>query len=390
MAVCQKCGMIMADGMKFCGYCGAAAGQPAGMPGDQTQPYSLQAGGAIQSQPYGSSGRGQTQPPYGLPYGTQPGGQAQPPYSLPYGTQPVRQAQQPYGSPWETPQGYGNPAGNTGSRALPQNPFVSADASGGPTGGTSRPAGRSSASREGGFTVSVGSRIIKTLICLAIAAAIVAAIVIFFEIDIHDLDGYSRMVARTLTSEGWFTPAVNANLGKVAVYGLAAMIILGAFMLPARISGTVMKTIGIADKIVVVLAGYFLIAFIFFLKQYVIEERVIVRMWNDVMRVHGGQRFVNFLLFLVLILLLLIPVAFIIWSLKVLIGVVIGNIAVNGPILGIIGAAYELLSSVFTTALVLCAFSFGMAIILLPFIILLACQGGRRVVCIDGVYYYVD
>lgn len=357
MAICQKCGMMMADGMRFCGYCGAAVVQPGG----------------------------QAQPPYGV----QPGGQAQPPY----GVQPDGRAQPPAGSLWEMPQGYGNYGASPGPQDMPRNPFRSAD---GPdsrrtgSAGLSQPAVPASAAKGGGFTISLGSRIIKTLICLAIAAAIVTGVVIFFEIDLHYMDGYSRMVSRTLTSQGWFTAAINENLGKIAVYGLAAMIVLGAFMLPARISGTVMKTIGIGDKVVVVLAGYFLIAFFFLLKQYVVEERAIARMWRDVMRAHGGERFVNLLLFLLLIVLLLIPVAFIIWSLKVLIGVVIGNIIVNGPVLGIIGAAYELLSAVFTTALVLCAFAFGMAIILLPLIILLACQGGRRVVCIDGVYYYVD
>ena len=95
-------------------------------------------------------------------------------------------------------------------------------------------------------------------------------------------------------------------------------------------------------------------------------------------------------MFAALILLLMIPVLFIIWSSHILVTVIVNNIKVNGPVLGIIAAIYELLSSVFVTALVLCAFCFGLAIILLPFIILAACSSGSRVVYDDyGNVYYI-
>ena len=89
---------------------------------------------------------------------------------------------------------------------------------------------------------------------------------------------------------------------------------------------------------------------------------------------------------------IIVSLAFIIGSSAILLSVIVNNIAVNGPILGIIAAVYELLSSVFVTALVLCAFSFGVAIILMPFIILGACSSGSRVVYDEygNKYYVVD
>ena len=161
-------------------------------------------------------------------------------------------------------------------------------------------------------------------------------------------------------------------------------------MLPARLSKTIYKTCSVWDKVRITIAGYYFIALSVYLKTQVIDTGLLGSIFSLLFRVHGADRVKLLAALLVLLVVLLVAVAVIIWSFSVLASVVISNLAVNGPVLGTVAAAYELLSSVFTTALVLCVFSFGVAIILLPFLIMAACSSGRRVAYDEyGNLYYI-
>lgn len=241
-----------------------------------------------------------------------------------------------------------------------------------------------------GKAISMAGRMIKALICIPIALALIMGVIFLFEIDLSNMDGYAAIVTQKIYELGMFEN-VAPLLGRIAVFGLAVMIVLSAYMLPARLTRTIYKTCSIGDKIIVTIAGYFLIALTIFLKIQIFDQGIVGRSFSLIFRTHGAMRFKAVFLFLLIMILVLIPVAFIVWSFSVLLSVIVSNIAVNGPVLGIIAAAYELLSSVFVTALVLCAFSFGVAIILMPFIILGACSSGRRVVYDeDGNVYYIN
>ena len=234
-------------------------------------------------------------------------------------------------------------------------------------------------------------RLIKGLICVPVAAALVYGIVWFFEIDVSNMQGYVNIVANKIRDLDVFVEAAPL-LAAVAVYGLAVMIVLSAYMLPARLSKTIYKTCTVADKIWVTVAGYFVIALSIYLKTQIIDTGITGRTISLLFRVHGTDRLKMLFALLITLFCIVIALAFIIGSSAILLSVVVNNLAVNGPILGIIAAVYELLSSVFVTALVLCAFSFGVAIIMMPFLILAACSSGSRVVYDEygNRYYVVD
>ena len=239
------------------------------------------------------------------------------------------------------------------------------------------------------ITVNEAGRVIKGLICIPIALALITLFVLFFEIDLTQMSYYADIVTWKLYDMQLFVEAAPL-LGRIAVYGLAVMIILSAYMLPARVSKTIYKTCTIWDKMKVTVAGYYFIALSVYLKTQVIDTGLLGSIFSLLFRVHGADRVKLLAALLVLLVVLLVAVAVIIWSFSVLASVVISNLAVNGPVLGTVAAAYELLSSVFTTALVLCVFSFGVAIILLPFLIMAACSSGRRVAYDEyGNLYYI-
>ena len=233
------------------------------------------------------------------------------------------------------------------------------------------------------------NRLVKGLISLGVALILLLAIILFFQIDLSNMDGYVETAARHIRDFGIFVDFAD-TLAVIAVYGLTVMILLSAYMLPARISGAIYKTCSVMDKVIVTISGYFIIAFIIFLKEQVVDKGIIGVFFSRMMQSHGGNRVVALLLFLLLLALLAVPVIFIAGSFSVLLRVVVNNIAVNGPVLGTVAAAYDLLSSVFVTALVLCAFSFGVAIILLPLLIMIGCSSGGRIVYDEnGNRYYV-
>ena len=239
------------------------------------------------------------------------------------------------------------------------------------------------------ITVNEAGRVIKGLICIPIALALITLFVLFFEIDLTQMSYYADIVTWKLYDMQLFVEAAPL-LGRIAVYGLAVMIILSAYMLPARLSKTIYKTCSVWDKVRITIAGYYFIALSVYLKTQVIDTGLLGSIFSLLFRVHGADRVKLLAALLVLLVVLLVAVAVIIWSFSVLASVVISNLAVNGPVLGTVAAAYELLSSVFTTALVLCVFSFGVAIILLPFLIMAACSSGRRVAYDEyGNLYYI-
>lgn len=232
-------------------------------------------------------------------------------------------------------------------------------------------------------------RLIKALICVPIAAALVLGIVWFFEIDLTNMDGYINTVINKIHEVGMFEEAA-PQLAAIAVYGLAVMILLSAYMLPARLSKTIYKTCTIWDKVKITIAGYFVIALTIYLKTQVFGSGNVGQAFSLLFRVHGADRLKVLFAIAVLLVCILIALFIIFISAASLLAVIADNIVVNGPILGIIAAVYELLSSVFVTALVLCAFAFTVAIILMPLIIFAACSNGRRVVYDEyGNMYYV-
>lgn len=237
--------------------------------------------------------------------------------------------------------------------------------------------------------INKNNRLVKGLISLGVALILLLGIILFFQIDLSNMGGYVETAARHIRDFGMFVDFAD-TLAVIAVYGLAVMILLSAYMLPARITGAIYKTCSVMDKVIVTISGYFIIAFIIFLKEQVVDKGIIGVFFSRMMQSQGGNRFVALILFLLLLALLAVPVIFIVGSFSVLVRVVVNNISVNGPVLGTVAAAYDLLSSVFVTALVLCAFSFGVAIILLPLLIMVGCSSGGRVVYDEnGNRYYV-
>ena len=150
------------------------------------------------------------------------------------------------------------------------------------------------------------------------------------------------------------------------------------------------KTCTVYDKVKITIAGYFVIALTIYLKTQVFGSGIVGQTFSLLFRVHGADRLKVLFAIAVLLVCILIALFVIFISAASLLSVIADNIVVNGPILGIIAAVYELLSSVFVTALVLCAFAFTVAIILMPLIIFAACSSGRRVVYDEyGNMYYV-
>lgn len=330
MAFCANCGNKLAEGARFCEMCG--------MPVSGTGPM----------------------PPKDIP---------DPP--------PRPPIPGPYTPPRPTPSPNPGPNGPAGVRT----------AGAGSAG--ARPTGAGAAKPKGKIASRAG-RMVKALICIPIALALIMGIIFLFEIDLSNMDGYAAVVTQKIYELDMFNNAAPL-LGRIAVFGLAIMIVLSAYMLPARLTKTIFKTCTVMDKVIITIAGYFLIAFIIFLKVRFFDQGLIGRSFSLIFRAHGATRVKAVFLFALIMVLFLIPVAFIVWSFRIILSVIVSNLQVNGPVLGIIAAAYELLSSVFVTALVLCAASFGIAIILLPFIIMAACSSGSRVVYDeDGNIYYIN
>jgi hypothetical protein len=132
-------------------------------------------------------------------------------------------------------------------------------------------------------------RLIKALICVPIAAALVLGIVWFFEIDLSNMDGYVNTVINKIHEVGMFEEAA-PQLAAIAVYGLAVMILLSAYMLPARLSKTIYKTCTVHDKVKITIAGYFVIALSIYLKIQVFGSGTVGQAFSLLFRVHGADR----------------------------------------------------------------------------------------------------
>ena len=136
-------------------------------------------------------------------------------------------------------------------------------------------------------------------------------VVLVFEIDLTQMSYYADIVTWKLYDMQLFVEAAPL-LGRIAVYGLAVMIILSAYMLPARVSKTIYKTCTIWDKMKVTVAGYYFIALSVYLKTQVIDTGLLGSIFSLLFRVHGADRVKLLAALLVLLVVLLVAVAVII------------------------------------------------------------------------------
>ena len=247
-----------------------------------------------------------------------------------------------------------------------------------------------SESKPKGVPVDTSRRTIKALLCIPVALAIIIGVIIFFKIDLKNMNGYVQLIAVKL-ADYRIKGKLQITLGRIAVYGLALMIILSAYMLPARLSKMILKTVTITDRVIVFGAGYFIIAFIIWFKMTFFDEKALSKSFSIIFHQGGGAAIKEIILLIIMLALMLVAILICIRASLYIIVVITENLKINGPVLGIIGSAYELLSSIFATALVLCAVTVGLSIIMIPFVLGTAAMSGKRVIRDeDGNLYTVS
>lgn len=186
-------------------------------------------------------------------------------------------------------------------------------------------------------------------------------------------------------------PRTAALLGKIAVYSIVIYTIAALVILAGRFTKQLHIVNGIGVK--AISAGCML----FFL--YAVTALYMARgAFFDalsslhpknllVMLRHLDQTLIYFFVPAVIgIVVYAILFAMLKFCFSICVGLFQDNIRANGAIKGTALSIYELFSGVVWLALILCAFSLGIAIVLLPIALLLASTAGHR----DVAYYYYD
>lgn len=242
---------------------------------------------------------------------------------------------------------------------------------------------------------------LRILISIIIGTAVLAGLAFFIEFTPGDTAHYAAQVSDVFKKYLGISSDSARRLGIITIHTAVGMTIFTIYMISLRTSKVIRKAVDNIDRLFVAIAECVIVYVPLYIYYNFKEESEgdflenLSAFIRALVETHGVERLLVLLLLLLLIIVLLFFLAVVGMILSFAGSIIIelfkANIEINGVFFGILSSVYDMMSSIFVGIAAICMISFGVALILVPiFVCAAACSDGRRIVEIDGEYYYVD
>ena len=231
---------------------------------------------------------------------------------------------------------------------------------------------------------------------LLIGTAALAFFAWFIEFDYSDIAVYANDVRKEIVNFFHIDPSpewignIASGIIWIAIFGIVST----AYMLPLRMTRVLRKTLDKDEEGVVALMGLIVSVIggvLYFCIDYFIIDNRIALLLSQISK-FSKTDWLQFIIGAVVVLALLYVCLWFFWyCMKELGKIFLKSIKVNGLIGGTFSALYDCFTSLLFLVGFLLVVCYGIALIACLIFVLIACSsGGRRVVYVDGEYYYVE
>ena len=236
------------------------------------------------------------------------------------------------------------------------------------------------------------NRWIMVPVSLLIGTAILVFLIIFLELDANSLETYSQMAARDYAKISSIDSGTAVLLGKITIYSVVFLAVLTIYILPLRLTKVIRRSVGFIDRIWITLASLaiFLLNGGVIYAIYADYPKEILHIYQEALAtLRGFERLRMLIPPILAVVVVIVALIILFYSWMMIVTLFQTNIEVNGLFWGIVSSVYDIVASILIVFVAFCTAIYAIAIIFAVAMVAGA-SDGRRVVYIDGEYYYVD